>query len=88
MKRKPGTDTYTRDKRQIINWATGVVGAALIAGVGWAGTHVLAAESVSSQHELRIKSLEERADEDRALSRGQFNQISEKLDRIMERVAK
>ncbi len=82
---KVQTDSYTSDKKQIINWLTGVVGAALLAGVGWTGTHVLSAESVNTEQSLRIKGLEERAAEDRTVIRDQLKEHSEKLDRLLER---
>lgn len=80
------TERYAKDKRAVIQWATGVIATAAIAGVGWVSTHVLAAESVNNQQEIRIKAVEERAAEDRASIERKLDKQSEKLDRIMERI--
>lgn len=80
------TERYAKDKRAFVTWATGVLAAACVAGIGWVGTHVLAAESVNEKQAIQIEALDKRAEEDRAIIREQQKETSSKLDRIMERL--
>jgi hypothetical protein len=80
------TESWSKDKKQIFTWITGVLASAAVAGVGWAGTHILATESVNAQQDIRIRAVEDRAQEDRNVIREQLREQSDKLDRIMERI--
>lgn len=69
----------------IMTWVGGVVASLLVAGLCWAGGAINAAEKINDVQDSRLKILEERANEDRAYIRDQFNKQSDKLDRLVER---
>ncbi len=84
IKPNPPSDSWRKDKRRAVSWATGVLAAACVAGVCWTGTHVISAENVNDRQTIQIKALEERAQEDRSAIRESQKETSNKLDRIME----
>lgn len=75
-------ESYTKDKRDIVRWVTGVLASAAIAGVGWVGTHVVGAEQVNAVQTQQIQTGAERINEVREQNR----RIEDKVDRVLEQL--
>lgn len=74
-----GTDSYTKDKRQVVGWVATSLGAAAIAGVGWSTGKLYGHDSDIKTLQVRQDIHEKRAEEDRSEMKAMQRQILEEL---------
>lgn len=73
------TESYTKDKKQVVAWVAASLAAAAISGVGWATGKLYGHDADINTLQVRQNIHEKRAEEDRAEMKDMQRQILDEI---------